>query len=79
MADFKKGERVRLIKDCRDLSHGDEVFKIGEVGTLGKRYRIQDGLQVWELILDKTHTIGESSNPIPTRITVVHTSIEKVS
>src|SRR5882672_3666234 len=50
---FGRGDRVVLAHDCKDLAHGPEVFKKGETGTLGKRYRVQDGIEVWELILDK--------------------------
>jgi hypothetical protein len=78
MSDFAQGQRVRLTKDCQDLAHGDQVFKTGEAGTLGRRYRIQDGIQVWEMILDKKEHIGAFPNAINVRICIGHKDIEKI-
>lgn len=74
---FGSGDRVVLAHDCKDLAHGPEVFKKGETGTLGRRYRVQDGIEVWELILDKKRPFG-ASGEITLRVCVDHTSIERL-
>lgn len=72
---FAKGDRVRLVNDCRDLRHV-EVFKTGETGTLGQRYRVEQGTEIWELILDTKRTfVGK---PITIRIAVAHTDLEQL-
>lgn len=68
---FKKGDRVRLIRDCRDFNHGETVFRVGELGTLDRLYRVQDGWEIWSLILDRTETLF-SGGPIKVRITAKH-------
>ena len=53
----KTGDRVRLIKSCRDIRF-PTAFKAGETGQLGKRYRLQDEIEIWELILDSGQRIA---------------------
>lgn len=53
LSSFERGDRVRLVRDCRSVQHGDEVFVVGECGSLGKLYRVQGGREVWSLLLDK--------------------------
>lgn len=81
MSSFAHGQRVQLIKDCRDIRFGIEIFTKGETGTLGRKYRtgdrtLHDGVEVWELVLDqKTRLSGRDEH---VRIAVLHTSIEKI-
>jgi hypothetical protein len=72
---FTRGDKVRLTKDSRDIRF-PWTFEKGETGVLGRRYRIQDGVEVWELILDKKRPF--LSGEITTRIAVQGDSIEQI-
>lgn len=48
---FKTGNRVRTIKEVRDVSWS-VVVPAGIHGTLGRFYRRQDGLEYWSMWLD---------------------------
>lgn len=65
---FKKGDKVRLLKD-QTVLHTPEIFKAGETGTLGRLYRVQEGLEIWHLVLDRPGYVF---------IAVAHTNIERV-
>lgn len=71
---FYKGDKVTLTQDCRDVRF-PQTFKKGETGVLGRRYRVQDGIEVWELILDSKHS-GFLGGQL--RIAVFHIHIEKL-
>lgn len=75
---FHRGDKVRLTKDTRDIRM-PWLFEAGETGTLGKLYRVQDGVEVWQCYLDKKR---EFAAPIPGLsqpiIAVFHTDIEKL-
>jgi hypothetical protein len=79
LTDLKKGDRVRLLRDCADISGA--AARSGETGTLGRLYRVQKAggpYEVWELLLDRTHRpLG--LRDIPVRICVSHEDIERVS
>ena len=66
---FKTGDKVRLLRDQKALHTGPEIFKAGETGTLGEMYRIQDGFEVWHLVLDRPGYVF---------IAVAHPNIEKI-
>lgn len=70
---MKRGDRIRLTKDSRDIRF-PETFRKGEVGALGQLYRVQDGVEIWEVILDmkKSFGLGEAN----VRIAVVATHLE---
>jgi hypothetical protein len=64
---LKRNDRVRLVEDVRTLQYGDRAFKIGEIGTLSKMYRMHGNTEIWRLTLDSGYSIA-----------VAHTQIEKL-
>ena len=69
-----KGVRVRLTKDHRELRFV-ETFKAGEIGQLGQRYRIQDGVEIWQVILETRRPW--QGRLIPVILAVPHTDMEE--
>lgn len=65
---FQAHDKVRLTEDHQVL-HLVEIFKAGETGTLTKLYRIQDGEEIWQMVLDRSTF---------TFLAVPHTKLEKV-
>lgn len=74
-SDFARGDRVRLLRECRDICQGDRVFLAGEAGTLGVLYRVQDGREVWSVRLDRQEKLGTLEVTVGVRITVSHLDI----
>jgi len=69
---FTKGDRVRLIKDHKELRFV-EAFKAGKICYLNHLYRIQDGIEIWSVMIEvKICGISRQVN-----ISVPHTSMEK--
>ena len=75
---FSKGDRVRLTKDTRDIRM-PWLFEAGETGTLGRLYRIQDGVEVWQCYLDKQRPFAAPIPGLSQPIIAVYSSgIEKI-
>lgn len=74
--DMKRGDRVRLLRDCRDIRH-TETFEAGLAGALGQLYRVQKDVEVWEVLLDRTYRpLG--LREVPIRICVSHKDMERI-
>ena len=69
LSSLAHGDNVVLTQDCKALHYGDRVFKAGEIGRLGRLYRIQDDLEIWEVVFDQPGYVF---------IAVAHTQMEKV-
>lgn len=75
--ELKKGDAVRLVKDCTDGTWASEVVAMGTTGTLGPMYRLvtlegnPDEQELWPLWLD-------DADPGKKLITVTHADVEKV-
>jgi hypothetical protein len=72
---FSPRDKVRLVRDCKDLRHV-EIFKAGETGVLGQRYRVDQGIEIWQMFLDTKRAFGDK--PITVSIAVAHTDLEKL-
>lgn len=72
---FSPRDKVRLMHDCRDLRHV-EIFKAGETGILGERYRVEQGIEIWQVWLDAKRPFGDKL--ISVSVAVAHTSLEKL-
>ena len=70
---FIQGTRVRLTKDHKELRFV-ETFRAGEVGTLGQRYRVQDGVEIWQVVLEERR--AWQGRLIPVILAVPHTDME---
>ena len=76
---LKEGDRVRLIRDRSDITGVDA--KAGEVGTLGRLYRIQRAggpYEVWELFLDRKFRPLGIGHEINVRLCVSHLDLETI-
>lgn len=51
---FKKDDRVRLLTDCRQLHLPEPLTpRKGETGRVARLYRVQDGLEIYQVWLDR--------------------------
>jgi len=48
---LKRGDRVRLVRECTDQAWGGQWVPAGQTGTLGRMYRVQNGLEMWPVFL----------------------------
>jgi len=46
------GDRVRLTRRIRQSHRPCDVWEPGTVGKLGRLYRTQDGVRIWEFYVD---------------------------
>lgn len=51
LTDLQPGDPVETTRPCTDHSWGGRVVPAGTRGTLGRLYRIQDGVELWALWL----------------------------
>ncbi len=67
---FKQDDKVRLTVDCAQLHLPDPLTpKKGETGRVAKLYRVQDGLEIYNVVLDR---------PTYAFAAVAHTQMEKI-
>jgi len=81
LTDLKRGDRVRVTRECQSIS--GVTARVGETGTLGRLYRVQQAggpYEVWELVLDRTHRpLGvQGGRDVNVRACVSHEDIEKL-
>jgi hypothetical protein len=62
---LRSGDRVRTVQQVHDISWAFPV-PAGSVGRLGSLYRVQDGLEVWQMFLDRA-TGASPCSESPTR------------
>lgn len=52
---FKRDDVVRLTEDCPQLHLPDPMTpKKGETGVVNKLYRVQDGLEIYQVVLHRS-------------------------
>ena len=67
---FARGDKIRLTQDCAQIHLPDPLTpKEGETGRVARLYRVQDGLEIYEVILDR----GDY-----TFAAITHTQMEKL-
>lgn len=66
---FQRDDKVRLTADCPQV-HTPFTPKKGETGRIGRLYRVQDGLEIYQVILDR---------PEYTFAAIAHTQMEKLA
>jgi hypothetical protein len=67
---LKRDDKVRLTDDCPQLHLPESMTpKKGEIGRITKLYRVQDGLEIYQVVLD---------GPGYKFLAAPHTKLEKI-